>query len=62
MFWTTAAMQVLWLFPIILILFGANFMSRYLYKVTKNPYIAGIVNGVIVTIMTVTNTSTVFLQ
>lgn len=62
MVWTTAAMQVLWLFPIILILFGANFMSRYLYKVTKNPYIAGIVNGVIVTIMTVTNTSTVFLQ
>lgn len=62
MVWTTPAMQVLWLFPIILILFGANFMSRYLYKVTKDPYIAGIVNGVIVAIMTVTNTSTVFLQ
>ena len=54
-------MHVLWLFPIVLILFGANFSSRYLYRVTKNPYIAGITNGIIVSIMTVVNTCTVYM-
>lgn len=61
MMWPASNMHVLWLFPIVLILFGANFTSRYLYRVTKNPYISGIVNGVIVAIMTVTNTCTVFM-
>lgn len=61
MMWTSSSMQVLWLFPIVLILFAANFTSRYLYKVTNNPYIAGIVNGLIVATMTVTNTSTSFM-
>ena len=59
--WPASGMHVLWLFPIVLILFTANFTSRYLYKVTKNPYIAGIVNGLIVATMTVTNTCTVFV-
>lgn len=59
MMWPASNMHVLWLFPIVLILFGANFSSRYIYKVTKNPYIAGIVNGVIVSIITVVNTCTV---
>ena len=58
MMWPASNMHVLWLFPIVLILFGANFTSRYLYRVTKNPYIAGIVNGVIVGIITVINTCT----
>lgn len=61
MVWPSYAMQVLWLFPILLILFAAHFSSRYIYKVTRNPYIAGIVNGIIVAAMTVTNTSTVFI-
>lgn len=59
--WPASGMHVLWLFPIVLILFTANFTSRYLYKVTKNPYIAGIVNGLIVATMTVTNTCTIFV-
>ena len=46
----------LWLFPIVLILLGATYMSRAIYKKTKNPYLAGIVNGLIVTIITVINT------
>ena len=61
MMWSGSAMHVLWLFPIVLILFTANFTSRYLYRVTKNPYIAGIVNGIVVSLMTVTNTCTVFM-
>jgi len=51
-------MFVLWLFPMVLILFTTTFISRYIYKLTKNPYIAGIINGIIVTVMTITNTCT----
>ncbi len=54
-------MFVLWLFPIVLILFGSTLMSRAIYKSTKNPYIAGIVNAVIVGLITITNTCTVFV-
>ena len=53
-------MFVLWLFPIVLILFGSTLISRVIYKATKNPYIAGIINAIIVGIMTITNTCTVF--
>ena len=53
-------MFVLWLFPIVLILFGSTIISRMIYKSTKNPYIAGIINAIIVGIMTITNTCTVF--
>ena len=53
-------MFVLWLFPIVLILFGSTIISRMIYKATKNPYIAGIINAVVVGIMTITNTCTVF--
>lgn len=58
--WLSSGGHIIMLFPMVLILFTANFTSRYLYKVTKNPYIAGIVNGIIVATMTVTNTCTVF--
>ncbi len=58
MMWPESNMHVLWLFPIILILFGSTYLSRYIYKATKNPYLAGIVNGLIISIMTVTNTCT----
>lgn len=54
-------MFVLWLFPIVLILFGTTIMSRVIYKNTKNPYIAGIVNAVIVGLITIINTCTVFV-
>ena len=57
--WTASAMHILWLFPIVLILFASTIMNRVLYKVTKNPYIAGIVNAAIITLLTITNTCTV---
>ena len=53
-------MFVLWLFPIIVILFGTTLITRYVYKSTKNPYIAGLINAIIVGIITITNTCTVF--
>ena len=34
-------------------------LSRILYKATKNPYLAGIIMAIIVTIMSCTNTLTV---
>ena len=52
-------MFVLWLFPIVLILFGTTLISRYIYRSTKNPYIAGIINALIVGIITITNTCSI---
>ena len=51
-------MYVLWLFPIVLILFFSTVINRILYKVTKNPYIAGVANAIIVALLTITNTCT----
>lgn len=49
-------MYTLWLFPMVIILIGATLINRAIYKVTKNPYIAGIALGIIITLMTCTNT------
>jgi len=54
-------MFVLWLFPIVLILIGTTAISRVIYKHTKNPYIAGIINAIIVGMITITNTCTMFV-
>lgn len=54
-------MYVLWLFPIVLVLIGTTLISRVIYKHTKNPYIAGAINAIIVTVFTITNTCTVFM-
>jgi len=54
-------MYVLWLFPMLLILPVAVIISRAIYKVSRNPYIAGIISGVIVTLISCTNTSTLLL-
>ena len=45
----------LWLFPVVIILPFAVVLSRKVYKATKNPYIAGVLMGVFVTVMTATN-------
>jgi hypothetical protein len=48
----------IWLFPAIFVLMGAVFTSRIIYKKTKNPYLAGLINAMFVVIMCVTNTFT----
>lgn len=48
----------IWLFPIVLILPLSVLISNILYKKTKNPYIGGIIMGIIACILTVTNTLT----
>jgi len=51
-------MFILWLFPMVLILFGTTLVTRYFYKRTKNPYIAGVINAVLVGLITIVNTCT----
>ena len=48
----------IWLFPIVLILPLSALISHIIYKKTKNPYIGGIIMGIIACILTVTNTLT----
>lgn len=48
----------IWLFTVIPILFGAAVISRILYKKTRNPYLAGCINALFVTVFTCTNTFT----
>lgn len=51
-------MYCLWLFPMLAVLGGATFISRCIYKATKNPYLAGIVSALMVTFINVINTRT----
>lgn len=48
----------IWLYPIVFILPLATFVCRKIYDKTKNPYIGGIIMGLIACIMSVTNTLT----
>ena len=56
--WPQNNMYGVWLFPMIVTLPGAAVVSRIIYKETKNPYLPGIICGVIVAIMSCTNTLT----
>lgn len=56
--WPASNMHIIWLFPIVLILFGSTIINRAMYKATKNPYIPGLINAAIVTLLTITNTCT----
>lgn len=49
---------VIWLFPIIIMLPLASWICHKIYLKTRNPYIGGIIMGVIACILTVTNTLT----
>jgi hypothetical protein len=46
----------IWLFPILLYFPLAVILDRSLYKVTRNPYLGGIIFGLIMTIIACTNT------
>jgi len=51
-------MFVVWLFPFLAILTVTPIIARKIYRVTNNPYLPGIINGVIVTMMAAANTLT----
>jgi dienelactone hydrolase len=52
------SMYIVWLFPVAVILPAATVISRKIYRVTNNPYIGGIVTGLIVTLIICSNTLT----
>jgi len=45
----------IWLFPVIVILTVTAIVSRKLYRVTNNPYIAGFLNATVVVLISVSN-------
>ena len=49
----------IWLFPVMVILFGSVFAARFIYNKTKNPYLAGFINAMFVVMISVSNTFTV---
>lgn len=49
----------IWLYPACVFLFVTPFMTRFIYKKTKNPYLCAIVNAILITMMCVANTCTV---
>jgi len=51
-------MFVIWLFPFLLLLTVTPVISRKIYRMTNNPYLPGIINGVIITMMAAANTLT----
>ena len=56
--WPQYNMYGVWLFPMLVLLPGAAVVSRIVYKHTKNPYLGGLICGLLVAIMACTNTLT----
>lgn len=48
-----------WSYAIVVILIVVPIVARKIYKKTNNPYLAGIVNGALVAILSCTSTTTV---
>lgn len=48
----------IWLFPMIIIIPLAAIVTRRIYLATNNPYLGGIIYGIVVTVIMVTNTLT----
>ncbi|MBN2051142.1 MAG: hypothetical protein JW760_11890, partial [Spirochaetales bacterium] len=59
MVWTDpGSMFIVWLIPVAVFLPAATIISRKIYRVTDNPYLGGIINGIIVTLVSCSNTLT----
>lgn len=51
-------MQVVWLFPLLVILPVSTIISRKIYRATNNPYLGGLITGLVVTFIACANTLT----
>jgi len=51
-------MFTIWLFPFVVILSLTPVIARKIYQVTNNPYLPGLLNGAIITMMAAANTLT----
>ena len=47
----------IWLYPVVVYLFFAPILSRFVYKRTKNPYIFAIITAIMIAIMACANTT-----
>lgn len=56
--WPQYNMYGVWLFPMLVMLPGSVVVSRIVYRKTKNPYLPGIICGLMVAIISCTNTLT----
>lgn len=56
--WDTGNMQIVWLFPVIVFLPVTTILSRKIFRETGNPYLPGIINGILVTLIACSNTLT----
>ncbi len=56
-----APMNIAQLWAFLIMIPGASVIDRMLYKVTKNPYLAGIITGIIIAIISSANTTSRFL-
>ena len=45
----------IWLFPCMVLLFVTPIMSRIIYKRTRNPYIAGLINAMFIVMISCSN-------
>lgn len=57
--WSYYSSSIIRLIPVIFILFGAVVVSRIVYRRTKNAYLPGIINGVVVTLVTCATSATI---
>ncbi|MDR1251373.1 MAG: alpha/beta hydrolase [Treponema sp.] len=51
-------LEIMWQFPILIFLPVTAIITRKIYRLTSNPYLAGIINGIIITIISCTNALT----
>jgi hypothetical protein len=58
MMFRDANMQIVWLFPMLVTLPVSVVISRKLYRLTNNPYLGGLINALIVTMVACSNTLT----
>ena len=56
--WSTGNMQIVWLFPVVVFLPVTTILSRKIFRETGNPYLPGIINGMLVTLIACSNTLT----
>ena len=51
-------LMVVWLYPLFGMLTASAFISRSIFKKTGNPYLPGIINAIIIALMSCANTCT----
>ncbi len=56
--WDTGNMQIVWLFPVLVFLPVTTILSRKIFREIGNPYLPGIINGILVTLIACSNTLT----